>query len=547
MEKQQKLDAKEYDNVYIFFREVSSQNLKKRTLQDNQRIRKFLEILKSFSKQTNSHKLENLDIDDNPEMFVHSVFEDYPDVDDRMPSMFVNSFTNSMKTRAREEGKYAVLVIMKDSIIICHTDSKEKTVSKDVNVIERLLDIDNVDKYVEFQKSREKSSDEILVSHFERHKTKSLENWLGLPKNSLSFKDAGSISFYTEIDDATCSFEFTMTEFEEKFLVDEKFEIEGNKLKTPQGNRYSVNQVKLGRKTFDDLDKFQQDFLSIFYNIETYDSVYRDIVNSLEPMSTKIVDFEDKVSESGGDLIISKENPNFQITFVNKFIDMDVGWSSRLYQKFSTDDEIRIYHPALSITENPTKIGNFEFYNDLDLDEENLKWINSYHYFISSSSVGEELKDIILFSLFSFISEITKEPLSHFFRELKEESSQRINTDGVILQSENDFLEFKGRPWFSKDKSELIKDINKEIQNEAKLLIGGINEEEQRIRPLNRNNLDSEYLDSVEKKLQERNDDFQSIMADSIPLGDGNCLIFILCIKGETNIPAEVPKEGIPN
>jgi len=100
-------------------------------------------------------------------------------------------------------------------------------------------------KYVEFREQ----NDSRIVRHYERHRTESLSGWLGIEGAEISYRDAGEVQIFTEIDDSTVSFQYGRDEFEEKFLLPEGgFELVENVLRTPPGTEYGVQEVKFGRR-----------------------------------------------------------------------------------------------------------------------------------------------------------------------------------------------------------------------------------------------------------------------------------------------------------
>ena len=200
--------------IYVYYREILRLPIIASITEPDQ-IHNFNDVLDGFEYQTGIHDFEDLDMEPNPVMMIESIFDSYPDHNDQQSAMLVNDFCSSMQTSARQEGKYAVLVVTGDSIFTCHTDSKQKSITKDIDVIERLLDTDNVNKYAEFRQGE----DGMSVRHYEKHKTKSLSGWLGIQDSEIAYKDAGEVDIFTEIDNSTVAFQYDRDEFADKFLV----------------------------------------------------------------------------------------------------------------------------------------------------------------------------------------------------------------------------------------------------------------------------------------------------------------------------------------
>ena len=94
-----------------------------------------------------------------------------------------------MRISAHEEGKYAVPILYKNSLVICHTDSEELTIIKDAEALARLLDTDNIDKYA----CSQRTNDETEVLQFERSVTKFFSEFLCLKPEEIAYKGAGEI------------------------------------------------------------------------------------------------------------------------------------------------------------------------------------------------------------------------------------------------------------------------------------------------------------------------------------------------------------------
>ena len=79
--------------------------------------------------------------------------------------------------------------------------------------------------------------------------------------------------------------------------------------------------------------------------------------------------------------------------------------------------------------------------------------------------------------------------------------------------------------------TELAKRISKEIQDDTRLLIGGIDEGDQRIRPINRNRFDSERNQAIQSRVRDLNSNHDWITLKCLRLGNGDCLLFVFSIR----------------
>jgi len=515
--------------IYVYYREIQDTDLNTRTITEEEDIINFNDVLDGFERQTGQHEFDDLDMDQNPKLMLNSIFEGYPNHNSQQCVMLVNDFCSSMHTSARQEGKYAVLIITEDSIFICHTDSKEKSITKNADVIERLLDTDNVNKYAEFRQQ----SEETIVRHYERHRTKSLSDWLGIESFEISYQDAGEISIFTEIDDSTCAFQYEKDEFVNKFLnTDSGYEIMENLFRTPT-NEYSVEQIQFGRRNYENTDDFLQDFYSLYYDVKSYQDHFAQVASSMEPWQGNIYDHKNKVTKGkNGQKFVIKDHNDFNIVFAYKNIELSTQWRLELTQKFLDGVPTQFTHAGNPFSEEPVKIGCFEIYNDVEID--GLDELNRLYKTLQRGGTGEQLSNLLAYVIFVVAAEWSEPPLAQFFPQLASKYANRLDADGVVIRDEDNILEFKSNEWFGiSDDDELAKRISKEIQGDTRLLIGGIDEEDQSIRPINRNRFDSERNTSIRNKVRNLNGGHDSITLKSVRLGNGDCLLFVFSVRGD--------------
>jgi len=184
--------------ITIFFKSIKGdEKLRKQTIDELNKKATILDLISKISKKTGGkHNLKQLHLSTNLRKWIIELMKVSINFDYSIIENLMNDFSDNMMTRAREAGKYVVAIILSNYFIICHSDSRQKTISTDFRVIERLLDVDNVDKYAEFLLE----SGEIIVNHFDRFKSKSFTNWLGIPEKEIIFDMRGKIKVHAEID-----------------------------------------------------------------------------------------------------------------------------------------------------------------------------------------------------------------------------------------------------------------------------------------------------------------------------------------------------------
>lgn len=519
--------------IFVYYREIQSDDLNKRHITNNKQVENFNEVLDGFERQTGAHSFDELELDPNPQILLKSIMQNYPDHDDQQCALLVNDFCSSMRTSARQEGKYAVLIVTKESLFICHTDSKEKSITKNVDVIERLLDTDNVNKYAEF---RDKG-DEIIVRHYERNPTESLSGWLGIEPHEISYRDAGEVQIFTEIDDSTCAFQYGRDEFEKKFILDEEgYELIENVLRTPVGNEYPVQQVKFGRRTYQETSEFLQDFYSIYYEVQSFREHFNRIASTLEPYQANLFDHENKVTEGkNGRKLVVKHHDAFEVVFASNGISVSESWLVNLTNRFKDGETTPIFHAGRPFSREPIQLGSYRIHNRTEVSS--FERLNQLYRTMQKAGTSEQLSNLLSYVMFTVASDWIESPLSYFFEELADKYSRMLDANGVVLQDEDELVEFKDRDWFvAENDEELVRKITEEIQADTRLLIGGIDEENQQFTPLNRGRFDSERNRLITNKLQQTNGNHDSVNLQSIQLENGECILFVFSVRGDPDL-----------
>jgi len=521
--------------ITIYFRDIKGKHtLRKQFYAEKDEVKEIKKLITKISnKAGGNHDINDLFLSPNIVYWIKSILDSNESETDRNIELIINDFSHSMMTRAREKGKFAVSLIIKNKFIICHSRSGQQSITTDLSVIERLLDLDNVDKYVEFSKDKES----IHVNHFEKYESKSLIDWLGLPEKESIFELRGSINLFSTIDNLPIIFQLNIEEFIEKIVDSEKYHLEKNILKTPN-NEFVIEKIMWKNQHFKNSDDLKAKILRIFHNLEYYKKEYEKINNNLYLTlnEKEIIDYEDKVKNETDDIIlVRKRKPEACIFFVNKKIKVERSWLVKLAKSFiSGDEDKNIFHAWLNIRENPLKIGNFLFYHNLPVEKETLSYINKIYMVIRSIVQTNILKLVLSLIIFGILEAKcdVKIPIKYLFRELKIEFHKKIEDvflkQSIILTDEiEELLDYKGADWFvvSNDK-ELAMKIGKKLLR-VPIIIGGIDENEQTIRPLQRGRFRSERLKNIVEIIKKEFPELKKTDIRSIPLNNNNC---ILCI-----------------
>lgn len=521
------------DPVYLRYKEIQGNEVKERTLDKDSQVRSVLDVISGLDRQTKSSSVDaDLDLNENPEMWITYLLDHYPDPPDIFDSSIINNFCDSLYTSARQPGKYVVLLIVANSVIVCHTDSKEKTITTDADILERLLDTDNVDKYVRFKRER----DGVYAYHFERNQnTKSFSEWLGLPQDEIAFEETGDVKIYCKQKGSTSIFQYTRDDFVDKFLQDETHTLVSGILRFPDGDEFPVQQIKLGRRAFETVDEFLQKFHDIYYDLQTYRTQYGELTESIDAWNVDIIDYDTKVTKGvEGNTVIQKKNDDFNIVFADKVIELSARWRLDLLSRFIEDEETRLHHVGSAFTEEPTRVGPFLVYNGSNDHE--FERLNDLYRIIHNFDTGDSMANIISYVIFDTAAEWFEGPESHFFRQLGGKCVDNLRADGVVTPEEGNTIEYKSRDWFvAVENEELADKITKEIQEGTTLLIGGI-EDGQRIRPIARNRFDPDRDDNIRGVLLEMNGAHSTINFSTLPIEEEECLALVFSIKDDADI-----------
>ncbi len=227
---------------YVYSKEVKGNTINKSVITRNIDKNKFLNVINSLLSIGKTKYLEDLELKENCKEWVTTTISNFPDINDKYIEFLIKDFTDSMYTRMREEEKYVVTIVMKDSLILSHSLFGEETITPNLQVIERMLDKDNVIRYVHFQIEKDK----IKVTFYEETKSVFFVEWLGLPEKE-AFSYLGGINrIFTEIYGSDLVFEFTDEDFEKKIIENKTFKIEGNQIILPEPiQRLTISQVRV--------------------------------------------------------------------------------------------------------------------------------------------------------------------------------------------------------------------------------------------------------------------------------------------------------------
>ena len=535
-------DADEF--YYIFYREIQSDSpelSEDRFLGDDaENVDSLLDDI--FTNASGSHTIDDLDTTRYFKRWVEGSIDASEELEPGDPidqdtkedlEAVAEDFSANMKTRARAAGKYAVIILGEGRLITCHSYTGKRALTTDMEVIEELLSADNIDKYAEF--SRE--DDEITVNHFDKYDTESFVDWLGIPVDEVVYDVKGDVKIYSAIaDDIQTTFRFTRDDIAEKIINTDEFNLKGNLLETPDTERdYRIKQIRWGNSTYESAETFKQEALTHHYKLSYYEDKFEELAEGDLDLATKTaIDREEKVTiETGGerDVRVRKTHDDFDIVFVNEFIDLEVGWRQSIASKALDDDQrVAIHHPGNVIAEEPIRIGALRIYNDIGLDDDvvdDLHDVVRTARDLGTSNMGSLMKHVT----FDLLQREADAPISHFFRELADEylrSHKGTISEGTrvtLHEGGPASVELKSPEWFYVEKDrKLVDKLAEELNNGAGMVVGGIDEDGGKVKGIQKNRFPHERLGGLQEKVGQKIDAKQ-VHVVPVPINGGDITI----------------------
>jgi hypothetical protein len=198
--------------IYAFSKRIKDGKVTHQQISDPVDISKIGQVIDKLEKLPRASKmrLDELQLRANAKEWANFLIRGYPDnANEKEMGYLLNDFTESMKTRMREESKYGIGLLMPNRLILCHSSFGEETVTPEWKTVHRMLDTDNVLRYVCFVNE----DNIVVVRYWEREATSSFIEWLGLP-NKAAFLFGGKYRIRCQIENITTEFQLTDQEME---------------------------------------------------------------------------------------------------------------------------------------------------------------------------------------------------------------------------------------------------------------------------------------------------------------------------------------------
>ena len=530
--------------MYVYSKQVKDNRVDSDILNrkiDKEQVCTVIASLKEIGKHK---KLEEFELRDNCKQWVCDIISGFSNDNETSLKYLLNDFTDSMMTRMREQDKFALAIVFEGSLLLCHSSIGEQTITPLWEVVDRMLDKDNVERFVFFQKK----SGVTEVIYYEHTPSEFFTRWLGIPEKEAFFYLGGKNRFYLDINGVKCVLELTDDDVENKFLVNASvFKIEKNQLifSSPI-KRLEVGQIRVGKKRYNSIADFLQDFLARRYELSYYRDEYRKLDTSLDVLTHAYIDDSEKVvviSSDGEQVKVRKRNPNFHILFAGKLsygsiMEMRESFFDRIFTDFINGIDIRIFHAGMKIypqSEEPFQIGALEIFNEIESNTIIMRLLDFIH---KTEILDSTLKNALYYSVFSLLSYTNKtKPISYFFTKFVNELGNDIHKSNFIVQNENEIIEFKSRDYLVGKDEDVSKRISEDVETKIKshpfkIYFFGIEDKTKEIDPLPSNKFSSDRIGSLEDKISKELSTTASINLLKVPLDISNeCLLMMFAIK----------------
>jgi len=493
---------KTIDKFYVFSKKVNEQIIQGEIKTKKADKDKIFKVIDSLLKLGKVKSFDELELETNRKDWISAILSNYPFVSKRDIKEILNDFTDSMNTRMREEEKYVLCIIMPKSLILCHSIFGEETITPKWEVIQRMLDKDNVMRFVYFKKD----NGNIKTIFFENSKSDFFVDWLGLPQKEAFAYLGGKNRLYGHIDGASMVFELTDDDFDDKFIQNKIFKIQENQLILPTPiQRIPLTQVRVGKQPYKDAEDFMQDFLARRYELGFYQEQYNKLNSSFDTIFTRLIDDKDEVRDRNDKVYVKKYNPNFCILFNNRSIDIRPSFLAEIKSKFLNNENIKIFHAGGIITHAPLRIKKLEIYNPIE--QKVSKIILDFY---DGLEIKDKFEKLMLCAILDILYlENEGKAVSLLFKELSKSLNYELDFDSKFVNIESNIMEFKCREVLLGDNKEIItklsEDLSKKLrESNHKIYVIGANEDTKDFEPIPISKFDDNRIQTIKEGIKQQ-------------------------------------------
>jgi len=490
--------------VYTFTKKIKGETVVHGHIADPADISKVHEVIQKLETlpRVTSSNLDEIGLKTNPKKWVVSLVKSYPhNVNPVEMENLLFDFTDTMQTRMREESKYVIGLLTEKGLVLCHSISGEETITPEWRIIPRMLDTDNVLRYVCFVDQK----GIVFLKFWEREATSSFIEWLGLPRKQ-GFLFGPRYKICSEIDGITT--ELQLTEQEMERWMKEHSEFKDGKIQLSRPVQFlNVSEIRAGTKRYQNAEDFIQDYESQRYGVPQYQKEYERINAKFLPLLMKYYDEKTQVVRKEGDEVtveVAKSTPHFDILFANENIQLRASYLADISRRFINGEAVNIFHAGLRFRASPFVFGSLEIYNELQLDTL-TQWIARYH---NETNLQDRNLDILVKCAGLKIMEQanTNLPIAYVFRSLSQEIVRGLSLEEKLSKLEDEVIEYKSRDSLAGGNEEVVEKLSQDLENKlkrspCKMYIVGV-EDNGTLAPIPASELKSDRIESIKNGLQ---------------------------------------------
>ena len=445
----------------------------------------------------------------------------------RLLEFLLNDFTDSMRSRMREQEKYAVALLFEDDkkLLICHSVYGEATITPEWKIYPRLLDSGNVLRYVSFTLKE----GEVHVRFYEKVKTRSLAEWLGMPPSEAIHYYGGKYRVYFTLAGFDAVLELG-DEDVERLLAEyaaPTFEEDGLVLLPTPVNAITVRRVVVGKNLTLSPREFKETYYSMRYGVDALRKKFFEIVSSLNAHMGEIIDRRHEVvlKTPGGEETLARKNyEGVELLFAAKGrIRLDPAYLAEMASSLTSG--ISLLHVADPLAPAQLRVGEALIYNRVEapppigmlatkaakLEDPFLRTLLHATAFLLLAGANEKLK------------------LSYTLKMVARKALTLLHIPESLGAPEDELLEYKSSDFLFEALAKpetLLRDVEAKLRGSpAKLYLFGVEDDGQAVGFAS-SRLKSDLAGRVEALLEKK----LGVEAFAVPVAEGGKALLALLV-----------------
>jgi hypothetical protein len=530
------------DVVHAFSKGVKDINVVHHSISDFGVIAKIGEMI---GKLENLHNAQNCVLEDlglnlnaNRKDWIMRLLG-YPDIslNEEIARFLLRDFTDNMKTRMKEEQKYVIGIVSPNRLLVCHSNYGGETITPTWDIIPRMLDTDNVLRFVSFFQDDNKVTKAV---YWEKDPSQSFIDWLGL-RRKKTFLSGGAFRIMSKMAGMTTELQLDENEIEN--LIKNHSEFIHNRISLAEPiSLLHIDEIRVGSRHYKTSEDFLQVYTADKYGLLPYIDLYNKLMNTLSPVVIKYFDDEDQVvsiPESNIENVeIKKELEGIDILFANQYITLRSNYRDKLVAKIINNDPLRVFHPGCEFSHPPFTLKNIEILNKIKVDDLVQKLRDFYN---DTNLQDKTLDSIVKYAIFSRLAIINVDlPIVHFFFELLRGILEILEIkEKKWTKGEDAVLEYKSSDCVKGEDNKIISALADDMVtklklNPFKIYILGM-EENGNLNPIEKSRLSNDRIEVIRSALVDKLKKLGTIdlYPTRIPVDDRYLLLIAINLKSQ--------------